>query len=194
MSRHDTALVTSLLFVALAAPAASAQPALTPPRELSPSPAPTSYARSIATADGVAGAMFLGGGLIGMICLVDSIDSIDSEDSGGSATCPVAAILLIGSAATYALVPGVIHARHGNAGKAVLSTVLRIGLPAAGIALGETLENEEISSFGFLGGVGAAVAIDWFGLAHDEPPPPATFQPTLVPLRGGAAAGVAGSF
>ena len=194
MSRHRIAIAAPFLALALAAPAASAQPALTPPSEAAPPPSSTtSYARSIATADGVAGAMFLGGGLTGIICLVDSLDF--EEDSPSSPLCPLAATLLIGSAATYAIVPAVIHSRHGNAGKAVLSTMLRIGLPAAGLALGQIVDNDDVSSFGFLGGVGAAVAIDWFALAQDEAPPPRpSFQPTVTPLRGGAAAGVAGSF
>lgn len=189
--------LVAIAFLVAAPVAASAQagpPGLTPPGGAPPAPERAaspdgSYARSIATSDAVAGGLVATGGLLGFICFVAIFD-FDGEDDSHF-TCPLALGALGAGAITYAVVPAVIHGRHGNVGRGLLSVGLRVGLPAAGLFLAG--DNEDAEVLAFLGGVTGALLIDWFVLAKDgEAPPRAAIS--VAPTRSGATLGLAGSF
>ena len=108
------------------------------------------------------------------------------------------------SIATYALGSPILHLVHHRPGNALGSFVLRVGLPAAGTALGWMVTSGGSSEsdipagaggavIGLVAGVIAASSIDIGVLAKAETPPPVT--PAIAPTgHGGMTFGLAGSF
>lgn len=119
----------------------------------------------------------------------------------------------VGSAAvlSYLLGSPILHiAHHGNMNRAVLSALLRGGLPVAGLIAGARVAPCHRSDYpgGFCGlseallgmavGVGAAVAIDYTWLARKRiervPARGLSIVPSMSARRDGFAFGLAGSF
>lgn len=110
---------------------------------------------------------------------------------------------LMASAGTYLLGGPIVHAAHGNWGRAAGSLGLRLGLPLAGglagAALAQCRQGEWFCGYAEVGmgtliGIVAAVTIDASVLARE----PVTKAPALVPAvsvgRDRAWAGVSGTF
>lgn len=109
--------------------------------------------------------------------------------------------LLTSGVATYFLASPIIHAAHGHWGKAGLS----LGLRAAPIALAAPLlANEDTTGAGalvLLGGIGAAMVIDWTLIANEETKPESSppargvsLSPTFDARNGGAGLAAVGTF
>lgn len=117
----------------------------------------------------------------------------------------------------YLLGAPVVHLAHGNPGRGAASFVLRAGLPVLGFAAGYALFHHPDRSSGdwnfsglgegalmALGGMGACVALDAALFARESSPDeerapsPPPYRPTMTPqvgyVRGGALAGVGGTF
>ena len=105
----------------------------------------------------------------------------------------------------YLAGPPIIHAIHGNVGKGAASVGLRLGLPVVGGGIGLSFAScngpygwcrLEAFGLGFLGGMGAAVAIDSAALAYERRPqrPLPRVLPNFALVRGGAVATASGSF
>lgn len=111
-------------------------------------------------------------------------------------------LLLGASFATYVLGGPIVHASHGNWGRAALSLGARVGMPLLGISTGVALEDCRGGDFcGFGGaliggvvGIAAAVAIDSAALAREEAPVGAALVPTLRVSENQTWLGVSGQF
>lgn len=118
---------------------------------------------------------------------------------------------------TYVLGAPIVHAAHGNGGRALVSVGLRMGLPVLGALAGISLEQAHCRStaqteddcglagliLGGAAGIGAAVLIDWFALGKVEKPVtrPALIQaggiranPMLGASKSGFSLGLGGTF
>ena len=111
-------------------------------------------------------------------------------------------LLLGGSFATYVLGGPIVHATHGNWGRATLSLGARVGVPLLGIATGVGLEDcsgGEFCGFGgaLIGGIvglAGAVAIDSAALAREKKPLAASLIPSLRVSENETWFGVSGQF
>ncbi len=152
-----------------------------------------------------------------------------AADAAMVATLMVAAstkstLLATAGGISYLVTPAVIHGAHGRGGLSVLSVVLRIALPIAGMAMGASMANchastsdEDDDAFCGLGealiggvlGVVAASAVDaslaWEpatnGPSQVEPQPRYTapprislLSPSVVPIANGASILLGGRF
>lgn len=101
------------------------------------------------------------------------VTSLDDHGRGGTATRALSSVA-VGS---LALTPAIIHASHGRYGAAVGSVALRLGLPAAGLAIGagQCAANRDSDEWclgppllGFAAGALGAILIDDLVLAREE--------------------------
>lgn len=103
---------------------------------------------------------------------------------------------------TYLLGGPVVHAAHGNWGRALGSLGLRSGAPILGAVLGVGLEDCKGSdacglagaAVGVTLGMGAAIAIDAAVLAHEEVPEESAVKPVVSTGKNGTWLGLAGTF
>jgi len=100
---------------------------------------------------------------------------------GASSDSEVGNLAAIGATGSLALTPAILHARHGNMGRAAASLGMRVGLPVLGAAIGSATCTEDPSSDdwfqclgsalgGFAVGALAAVIIDDGLLAWESRP------------------------
>jgi hypothetical protein len=155
------------------------------PPESSPSERTRWYGLEILTAD--AGALAL---LAGAALAANHNDGL-------------AGSLAIGSLATYEVGGPIVHALHGNWGRAIGSGALRAGAPIVGALLGVASEDCTGGDFcgieggviGFAVGVGTAIILDSALIAHepahDAPPP---VLPVVATSKNGTWLGLSGSF
>jgi len=159
-----------------------------------PPPESQSYMRTIAGVDVVAGAAVTTGALLGMICFSNTFYGEENDH----ASCPMAVGAFVGGFGVYAIGSPVVHMTRGNPGRALASLALRVGLPAAAIAMTIDDEADDSSGWLILGTVGGAMLFDWMVLARpglgDSPRPPPSMQPAFTPTRGGATLGLGGVF
>ena len=186
-----------VIALALAPSLALAQPSATLPRlplELTVTTPPVSYARSIALADGIAAGLSGAFVIFGVICFSATFELFEDEKPDSHPSCPIAVGAGIGAVGTYALVPAAIHLGKGHRDRELASVGLRVGLPIAAGYLAHQLD-DEAAGLGVLGGIGAAVLIDWLVLAQPKDKEAARYvTPTLMPSRGGAVMGLGGRF
>jgi hypothetical protein len=104
--------------------------------------------------------------------------------------------LMVLGVVSYALTPGVIHGGHGRAGAAFGSVGLRLGAPVLGAMAGLDDRNYDGAIAGFFLGMAGAVVIDVALLSHESVPEKkrSALMVQVAPVRGGATAGVFGSF
>ena len=128
--------------------------------------------------------------------------------------------LVIGSAITYSLGAPAVHLAHDRPAAMGIDVALRVGLPFAFAGLGYAVgdkshppctgficlsfsQAENFAAAGFLIGIGTAVVIDAAVLAREPShaplkdatrAPKVQWTPTAGVTRGGATAGVVGSF
>jgi hypothetical protein len=130
--------------------------------------------------------------------------SMDTDDDGAG---KVGASLALGG---YLFGSPIVHAMHGNTGRALGSFALRLGVPIALGALTWAVEDhpscegteDVLCGLGaavmpvYMGilGAGAVMLIDDFGMAHAEQPAAPVWTPTVQASRGGMTFGLAGTF
>lgn len=155
---------------------------------------PAGYTRSVAVADGIAGATgLLTVGGLGLACLVDIYGESPNQGISDDAWCTAMFGGAILTAGVYALGGPTVHVIEGRFGRAVASFGLRVGLPLGLGALGYASGNPDILTWSVIGGVGGALVIDWFVLARPSPPEVSPGV-VLVPFASGGGLGFAGSF
>lgn len=106
------------------------------------------------------------------------------------------------SLATFVLGGPIIHATHGNWGRAAGSLGLRVGTPIVGAALGAAMEDCSGGDFcglgggvvGFAVGIAAAIAIDAAALARETVPKEPALTPLVATGKNGTWFGVSGRF
>lgn len=129
------------------------------------------------------------------------IDSVDvSLVAGGYALvrltldqrgCDVCAadfglLMMVLGASGYVAMSPIYHHAHDHDGRAVLGTVVRVGLPLAGALTSYELARAEAPVIAATGtGIVAALVFDWFVLAHE----PAVYG---APIAHGAVVGIGG--
>jgi len=179
-----TRAIVVVVALTVASSTARAQPSMTPPApalETPPEPdEPEHYGVQIFGADVAVGAT----------CLLVGVGTQRGE----------VFVLWLGG---YVLTGPIVHAYHGEAGHALLSGGLRLGLPILGAKLGYELdEGDGDSELDGLGGLFAgaaagmitALVIDWAALGHESRREPARAQPYVAPAQGGATLGFAGAW
>lgn len=113
----------------------------------------------------------------------------------GNGECNLSFALGLVGFGTYLLASPLIHLSKNNAGSAGLSLLLRVGLPAAGIALTKLGDGgDDLFSLSVLGGAGAAMTIDWLFLAHRDKPIESHIIPMVAPTQDGLTVGFSGMF
>ncbi|MGD8860809.1 MAG: hypothetical protein PVI30_12435 [Myxococcales bacterium] len=146
------------------------------------------YATSIMLADVVAGGALMGGLAVTGFCVLQSGGVRDASPPG----CAVGLGVASAGIGTYLLASPIIHASHGNVPAVFAAPAVRLAGPVLGAWV-----SREVPSFGrlngypvmILGGLGGALAFDWYVLAGG----PARQRPAttrLQPLLGGGLAGV----
>ncbi len=166
-------LLVALVLAPMLAAADDLPPGLTPPTAMSADH--RSYRGEVLLYDGISDALIVGG------------------LSGAGGGFPV--MLGLGG---YLVAGPDVHLRHGHTGRAIASLALRIALPSLGWYVGSQSggDDPEIAAgLLALGGMVIAQAVDIGVLARDDdPPPPRSIAPSIMPARGGATVGVSGSF
>jgi hypothetical protein len=146
------------------------------------------------------GAMLIGGdvmivagfaGGVAMIALAAPAPPDEDAADGNE----IAGNLVFWAPLAYVAIGPYVHARTGHTDHAVVSGALRVGLPIIGAELGYVFDLDDETT-GMLAATGAATAIviDWLTVrdapARDASP---TISPYVVPVAGGAVAGLGGT-
>jgi hypothetical protein len=122
--------------------------------------------------------------------------AVAAVNEGGKPVVGVTAL------ATYLAGGPIVHAAHGNWGRAFGSLGLRLGAPIAGAFLGAALEDCRGGDFcGFSGaavglvvGMGTAIVLDAAVLAREKVIEEPTLQPVVTTGKNGTYLGLAGRF
>lgn len=170
--------VLVVVAVVLAYQSAEANPPLAePPAQ----PAVASYRGATLTADGVS---------VGLVVLSDLADA--------------ESLVWIGIS-TYVVGAPFVHLTKGRPGRAAASLAMRVGLPALGLVIGDSIPRDcgicggppGAVYLGLAAGVVTASALDAIFLAKGDATPPAVhagWTPVAGPTRDGFALGVVGHF
>jgi len=154
------------------------------PPESGPSERTRWYGLEILTADAGAFALLAGAAL-----------AADHSDG-------LAEALAVGSLATYVVGGPMVHALHGNVGRALGSGALRAGAPIVGAFLGAASEDCSGGDFcgieggviGFAVGVGTAIIIDSALIAHETVEDEPAVMPVVATSKNGTWLGLSGRF
>jgi len=191
--------VTLALAILATTTVASAQPGTSPVLTLAPPPPPpvNSYRAAMLVSDGVTAGLTVSFMSFGLWCLGATFELNTDEKPDDHPSCHLAAASGIGALGTYALGPALVHLGHGRLDRAAASVGLRVGLPAATIALVDTVDMDGgAAGLLILGSVVTAVFIDQTVLTRPEPSRDAlALAPVLMPTAGGGGiAGLGGRF